>query len=60
MENDMPCFFKETARPLSSVKRQCICEMPEFANSDMPDTDIIEYDPLLDSSNIGVNPGCAS
>ena len=29
--------------------------MPEFANSDMPDTDIIEYDPLLDSSNIGVN-----
>ena len=46
--------------PDKAYLRQCICEMPEFANSDMPDTDIIEYDPLLDSSNIGVNPGCAS
>lgn len=46
--------------PDTAYLRQCICEMPEFANSDMPDTDIIQYDPLLDSSNIGVNPGCAS
>ena len=41
--------------PDKEYLRQYICEMPEFTNSDMPDTDIIQYDPLLDSSNIG-NP----
>ena len=33
--------------------RRCICEMPEFENPDIPDTDMIQYDPLLDSSNVG-------
>ena len=43
--------------PDKSYLRQCISEMPEFSNSDMPDTDIIQYEPLLDSSNIGTHPG---
>ena len=44
--------------PEKNYLRQCICAMPEFTNSDMPDTDIIQYEPLLDSSNIGMYPGC--
>lgn len=42
-------------RPDQGYLRQCICDMPEFTNSDMPDTDLIQYEPLLDSSNIGPN-----
>ena len=39
--------------PDPAYLRRCICEMPEFENPDIPDTDMIQYDPLLDSSNVG-------
>ena len=39
--------------PKPGYLREVVSTMPEFKNADMPDTDMIEYDPLLDSSNIG-------
>ena len=39
--------------PKPGYLREVVSTMPEFSNADMPDTDMIEYDPLLDSSNIG-------
>lgn len=39
--------------PKPGYLAEVVTQMPEFMNPDMPDTDIIEYDPLLDSSNIG-------
>ena len=39
--------------PKKGYLPQCIREMPEVRDPSMPDLDILEYDPLIDSSNIG-------
>ena len=39
--------------PLKGYLPECIAAMPEMYEASMPDLDILEYDPLIDSSNIG-------
>ena len=39
--------------PLKGYLAQCIRNMPEMHEPSMPEIDIVEYDPLIDSSNIG-------
>ena len=43
----------ESLTPLKGYLPQCIREMPEVHEPSMPEIDIVEYEPLIDSSNIG-------
>ena len=40
--------------PMRGFLPTAIREMPEVRDASMPELDIIEYDPLLDSSNVSV------
>lgn len=42
-----------TLAPLKGYLPQCIREMPEVHDPSMPELDVLEYDPLIDSANVG-------
>jgi hypothetical protein len=39
--------------PLKGYLPECISKMPEVHDPSMPELDVLEYDPLIDSSNVG-------
>ena len=43
---------KEGFVPVAGYLSQTIADMPEFFHDDMPDFEIYEYDPLIDSANV--------
>ncbi|AGH82298.1 cytoplasmic asparaginase I [Psychromonas sp. CNPT3] len=43
---------KEGFVPVAGYLSQTIADMPEFFHEDMPDFEIYEYDPLIDSANV--------
>ncbi|WP_094752550.1 asparaginase [Psychromonas sp. CD1] len=43
---------KEGFVPVAGYLSQTIADMPEFFHDDMPDFEIFEYDPLIDSANV--------
>ena len=42
-----------TLAPLKGYLPQCIRDMPEVHDPSMPELDVLEYDPLIDSANVG-------
>jgi L-asparaginase len=42
-----------TLAPLKGYLPQRVTEMPEMHDDSMPELDVLEYDPLIDSSNVG-------